>query len=52
MEQTEHCYVLADSRKFGVVSSVTFAPFEKAVILTETEPPEGFGGSGNIRVVR
>lgn len=50
MEQTEHCYVLADSRKFGVVSSVTFAPFEKAVILTETEPPEGFGGSGNIRV--
>ncbi len=52
MEQTEHCYVLADSQKFGVVSSVTFAPFDSAVILTEAAPPEGFSGSRNIRITK
>ncbi len=52
MEQTEHCYVLADNRKFGMVSSVTFAAFDAAEILTETDPPEGFSGSRNIRVTK
>ena len=36
MRQTERCYVLADSQKFGMVSSVTFGVFEEATILTET----------------
>ena len=52
MRQTERCYVLADSQKFGMVSSVTFGGFEEATILTETEPPEGFSGSKNIRVAK
>ena len=52
MRQTERCYVLADSQKFGMVSSVTFGVFEEATILTETEPPEGFSGSKNIRVAK
>lgn len=51
MRQTENCYVLADSQKFGIVSSVTFAPFDGAMILTETEVPEGFAGSKNVRIV-
>ena len=51
MRQTENCYVLADSQKFGTVSSVTFAPFDGAIILTETEVPEGFAGSKNVRIV-
>lgn len=51
MRQTENCYVLADSQKFGTVSSVTFAPFDGAMILTETEVPEGFAGSKNVRIV-
>ena len=46
-----NCYVLADSQKFGTVSSVTFAPFDGAMILTETEVPEGFAGSKNVRIV-
>lgn len=34
MEQCKECYILADSNKFNEISSVTFAPFEKAVIIT------------------
>ena len=52
LRKTERCYVLADSQKFGMVSSVTFGVFEEATILTETEPPEGFSGSKNIRVAK
>ncbi len=50
LQQTAYSYVLADHLKFGVVSSVTFASFDSAVILTETEPPESFSGSRNIRI--
>lgn len=39
-EQCLERYVLADSSKFGKISSVTFAPFESAVILTEHIPDE------------
>lgn len=35
MGQCRTCYVLCDSSKFGNVSSVTFAPFESAVFLTD-----------------
>lgn len=52
MRQTERAYVLADSQKFGMVSSVTFGAFDGATIITEAEPKEGFNGSKNIRVVK
>lgn len=51
MEQSYKAYILADTSKFGNISSVTFAPFESAVVLTEAKPPEGFSGCGNITVV-
>lgn len=34
MEQCKECYILADPNKFNQISSVTFAPYEKAVIIT------------------
>lgn len=52
INQSAKSYVLADSQKFGSVSSVTFAPYEKAVIITETEPPEPFHGNTNILVAK
>ncbi|MDO4490027.1 MAG: DeoR/GlpR family DNA-binding transcription regulator [Lachnospiraceae bacterium] len=38
IQQCRLAYVLADSTKFDVVSSVTFCPIEKAQILTERIP--------------
>lgn len=34
MENCKSCYVLADASKFGRISSVTFAPFENATVIT------------------
>ena len=51
MQQTERRYMLADTQKFGVISSVTFASFDAAVILTEAAPPESFRTCRNIRVI-
>lgn len=34
MSNCKECYVLADESKFNKISSVTFAPFEKAEIIT------------------
>lgn len=34
MESCKECYILADESKFNQISSVTFAPFEAAVVLT------------------
>ena len=48
MEQSEKRYVLADSQKFSKVSSVTFAAFESARIITEAIPQEGFASCSNI----
>ena len=48
LRQSEKRYVLADSLKFGSVSSVTFADFESAKIITETNAPEGFSSCTNI----
>lgn len=36
------CYALADHSKFGVVSSVTFAPLEKACVITDRLPDESY----------
>lgn len=50
-EQAARRCILADSGKFGSISSVTFASFEAAEILTEREPSEAFAGCKNIIVV-
>ena len=34
MENCRDCYILADDSKFNQISSVTFAPFESAKIIT------------------
>lgn len=34
MENCRNCYVLADESKFEQISSVTFAPFESATVIT------------------
>lgn len=34
MENCEECYILADESKFNQISSVTFAPFENATVIT------------------
>lgn len=34
MENCKSCYVLADESKFNKISSVTFAPFESATVIT------------------
>lgn len=50
MRQCKECYMLADSVKFGNVSSVTFADFEDAQLLTEKCPKE-YETAENITVV-
>ena len=42
MKQCKDVYVLADTTKFGQVSSVTFGEFADGCILTE-EIPENIG---------
>ena len=34
MENCKECYILADESKFNQISSVTFAPFENATVIT------------------
>lgn len=34
MESCQKCYILADKSKFNQISSVTFAPFENATVIT------------------
>lgn len=50
MKHCKECFVLADSSKFGQVSSVTFAAFEDAQILTENCPKE-YETAENVTVV-
>ena len=50
MEQCQEKYILCDESKFGEVSSVTFAPFAGAKIVTD-QMPEGYRDCGNIIVI-
>ena len=50
-ERSRRAYIVADSTKFGNISSVTFADFEDAVILTEQKPSAGYHSCGNITIV-
>ena len=49
MKQCRHCYVLADSEKFDVISSVTFAKYTDATIITDNVK-KGYGKWNNIVV--
>lgn len=51
LEQSQKKYILGDASKFGEISSITFAPFEAATVITDREPPEIFRRCGNIIVV-
>lgn len=48
MENCKECYVLADDSKFNQISSVTFAPFESATIITTGMKQEEFQKCRNI----
>ncbi len=48
MENCRECYVLADNSKFNQISSVTFAPFENATIITTNMRQEAFQKCRNI----
>lgn len=50
MRQCNKCYVLADNSKFDKVSSVTFASFTEAVVLTD-RLEDGYGNRGNVMVI-
>ena len=50
MEQCSMRYILADHSKFGNISSVTFAAFQSAEILTD-QKVEGYADCKNIKVV-
>lgn len=51
LEQCRKAYVLCDNSKFNTISSVTFAPYSAAAILTD-ESPEEFRGDGEIVLCR
>lgn len=44
-------YVLADPAKFGVISSVTFAAFDAAIVYTTRLADPAFAGANNLREV-
>ena len=50
LEQCQEKYILCDHSKFGEVSSVTFAPFAGAKVITE-HPTEGYQDCNNIIVI-
>lgn len=47
--QCHKFYALCDHSKFNVVSSVTFAPFSKGILLTDNRP-EDYKSAKNIRI--
>ena len=48
MENCRDCYILADESKFSQISSVTFAPFEKATVITTELKLEIYKNCSNI----
>lgn len=51
MENCRECYVLADESKFNQVSSVTFASFERATVITANLKQTAFGKYQNVTTV-
>ncbi len=48
MENCKECYILADESKFNQISSVTFAPFESATVITTGMRQASFAKCTNI----
>ena len=48
MENCRDCYILADESKFSQISSVTFAPFAKATVITTELKQEIYQDCSNI----
>lgn len=48
MENCRDCYILADESKFSQISSVMFAPFEKATVITTELKQEIYKDCSNI----
>ena len=48
MENCRDCYILADDSKFNQISSVTFAPFESAKIITTGLTKPAYRKSKNV----
>ena len=48
MENCRDCYILADESKFSQISSVTFAPVEKATVITTELKQEIYKDCSNI----
>ncbi len=48
MENCRDCYILADESKFSQISSVTFAQFEKAIVITTELKQEIYKDCSNI----
>lgn len=51
MDHSQEIYVLADHSKFDKISSVTFAPFNRGIIITDRLQDEKYGREASIRVV-
>ena len=51
MENTKECFVLTDNSKFNQQSSITFAPFEGANIITAGKIPEAYKKSQSVIVI-
>lgn len=51
MENCKKRYVLADESKFNQISSVTFAPFDSATVITTGNLPLVFQKRGNILLI-
>lgn len=52
MEHCKECFVLADSSKFSQISSVKFAEFDQATVLTVAPVPKAFQKYKNIKEVK
>ena len=48
IKRSEKVYILADSSKFGLVASVTFAGLEAGTIITDRIPDQSYQAHGNI----
>lgn len=51
MENCRECYILADDSKFSQISSITFAPFEAATVITTALSQPAFRKYANVTEV-
>ena len=51
MENCKECYILADASKFGEISSVKFAEFDRATVITTGLDKKGYKKYKNVKEV-